>query len=360
MILISILGDIHSSIFPIFFEFKDQITKHILVYDPKKYDEAKASKIIDGLKAFSVVYPDRECELSVLQVDSNSYDDIVKHYVDIIKLTSPTDIYLNSTGALGSTGLVFSSNLLQDGANVITYDQYENTYNLHTLDGLTHNNIKHNLDILTHLQLKGYKVLSYVDKEELKSRKSAIFELTSNLVKYKRFADLQQKYKTDEIEGYNTFKKTLKRIGKSHNKSFMQGGVFEEYIYHLVVDNFDFDDVMVGVHVEFGEHITNELDILMIKDNHLHTIECKFVNSLKGEHYVYKSRLLMNYLDDEGKAMILSVDARKAEDSTLNNKKKQFTKGDRARADYGNIKIHQTSQFDREVFLEDVREWFCV
>ncbi len=360
MILISILGDTHSSILPIFYEFKDQISKHILIYDPQKYDEVKASKIIDGQKAFISKYSVHLYELTVLHIDSNSYDDIFKCYEDIIKLADTADICLNATGALGSIGLVFSSNLLQNGGNVISYDQLRNSYNLHTLKGLTQHKIKHNMDILTHLQLKGYKVLSYVDKAELKSRKSSVFELTGNLAKYKRFADLLQKHKIDEIEGYQTFKKNLEKIGKSDDRLFIQGNVFEEYIYHLVVDHFDFDDVMAGVHVEFSEGVTNELDILMIKDNHLHAIECKFVNRLNGEHFVYKSSMVMNYLDDEGKAMILSVDAKNTKVKTLSNKKDQFTKGDKARADYGDIKIHQTSQFDKEVFLDDVREWFCI
>lgn len=359
MILVSILGDVHSSILPVFFEFKDKISKHILVYDPKKYDKAKVSMLMNGQKVFMETYSDYNYELSILHINSNSYDDIFNSYVDIVKSVKPSDIFLNATGAMGSIGLVLSSNLLQDGGNVISYDQHQNKYNLHSLDGLKHKKIRHNLDILTHLQLKGYKVLEYVDNRELQSRKSAIFEMTSNLIKFKRFADLHQKYSTDEIEGYHTFKKNLKKIGKSNDKLFIQGGVFEEYIYHLLVDHLEFDDVMVGVKVEFSKGVNNELDILMIKDNHLHTIECKFVNNLNGEHYVYKSSLLMNYLDDEGKAMILSVDAKNTDVTTFGNKKRQFTKGDRARAHNGDIKIHQTGKFGKDVFIQDVKQWFC-
>jgi len=141
-------------------------------------------------------------------------------------------------------------------------------------------------------------------------------------------------------------------------QSFIQGTVFEEYIYHLIVDNFDFDDVWVGTKVLFEEEVENEFDILMIKDNHLHTIECKLVNGLNGEHFVYKTELIMDYLDDDGKAMILSIGADNERRSKSGKKRFQFSRGDKARAHYGDIAIHQSKNFDEKKFLDDVGNWF--
>ena len=134
--------------------------------------------------------------------------------------------------------------------------------------------------------------------------------------------------------------------------------MFEEYIYHLIVDNFDFDDVMTGALVEIDEGIRNEFDILMIKNNHLHTIECKLVNGLDGEHFVYKTDLVSEYLDNDGKAMILSIGGKNERYTKSGNKRIQFTYGDRARANYGGIAIHQSEIFDEEAFLDDMSEWF--
>jgi len=39
MVLVSILGDFHSSILPIFFEFKHKLTHHIILHDDSKYDK---------------------------------------------------------------------------------------------------------------------------------------------------------------------------------------------------------------------------------------------------------------------------------------------------------------------------------
>jgi hypothetical protein len=115
---------------------------------------------------------------------------------------------------------------------------------------------------------------------------------------------------------------------------------------------------MTGVRIEVEEGVQNELDILMIKDNHLHTIECKLVNGLDGEHFVYKTDLVMEYLDDDGKAMILSIGGKNIRTMKSGKKRTQFTKGDQARAKYGRINIYQQEVFDEERFLASVREWF--
>jgi hypothetical protein len=156
--------------------------------------------------------------------------------------------------------------------------------------------------------------------------------LCKNLSKFKAFTTELQRTNINNIEGYTNYKETLKSIGKYSEQTFIQGTVFEEYIYHLIVDNFEFDDVMTGVLIEVEEGVQNELDILMIKDNHLHTIECKLVNGLDGEHFVYKTDLVMEYLDDDGKAMILSIGGKNVRTTKSGKKRTQFTHGDQARA----------------------------
>ena len=52
MILVSILGDFHSSILPIFYNFKDKISKHVLIHDDSKKDIQNAKNISKGIKKF--------------------------------------------------------------------------------------------------------------------------------------------------------------------------------------------------------------------------------------------------------------------------------------------------------------------
>ncbi len=56
MLLVSILGDFHSSIMPIFYEFKELITKHILIHDNSQYDIKQLSKILKGREFFLLHY----------------------------------------------------------------------------------------------------------------------------------------------------------------------------------------------------------------------------------------------------------------------------------------------------------------
>ena len=67
----------------------------------------------------------------------------------------------------------------------------------------------------------------------------------------------------------------------------------------------------------------------------------------------------MEYLDDDGKAMILSIGGKNIHTSKSGKKHVQFSTGDKARATYGKIKIYQREYFDEKEFLDSVREWFC-
>ena len=362
MVLISILGDFQSSHLPIFFEFKDKIKKHIVVHDDSKHDVQQLKKIIKGQTDFLEGYGKftaTNYEIITLKIDEDNYDDILKCYENIMKHSkTPENIYLNTTDGLNSISIILSSMFLKAGANVIAYDRYANTYNLHTKSTMKKFKIKNNLDIKNHLKLKGYKLEDYVDKNILNARKDDIYKLMGNSEEYKEFVNQFTTDPSCNIEKYKNYINILDNLGKVNDTSFIQGSVFEEYIYHILVDNFDFDEVMLGVKIEFEKNFKNELDILMIKDNHLHTIECKFVNFINGEHYIYKTNSVIDYLDDDGKAMILSIGGENERYSKSGKKRSQFSKGDQGRASNGNIKIHQRKEFNKEAFLEDIQKWF--
>jgi len=366
MILVSILGDFHSSILPIFFEFKDKIKTHILIYDDSKYDQEQFNKIMKGQNYFLRYVKDLRNDIKInfnllpLKIEEDSFSSIINTYHKIVKHSkTPKDIFINTTDGLSSVSIVLGNKFLNYGANIISYDRYANTYNLHTKNSMKRCEIKYNIDIKNHLKLIGYNILSYTNKFELRNRKDTILELTKDLEKYKEFVDLLQNNFINNIKGFKKYKKLLLDINKINDRPFIQGTVFEEYIYHLLKDNFDFDDIMTSVSIEFNLDFLNELDILMIKDNHLHTIECKFVNNLDGEHYVYKTNSIIDYLDDDGKAMILSIGGENERVTKSGNKKFQFSQGTKARAKNGNIKIHQNKVFDKDEFLKDVKQWFC-
>ena len=63
---------------------------------------------------------------------------------------------------------------------------------------------------------------------------------------------------------------------QSHEMEYLTGGWFEEYVYALIKDVLQPDDIAMGVHISNGviKH-NNELDVCFIKANKLFVIECK-------------------------------------------------------------------------------------
>ena len=362
MTLVSILGDFHSSILPITYEFKEDIDRHVIVYDDASDEIHKIKRMIRGQKAYLKSFPQNSkvhYDIRTMEIDEDSYESISKCFDRIMGFEDQTEnIYLNTTDGLSSIAVVLSSKLLSAGGKVISYDRYDNTYNLHTQQSMQKHTMRFNMDIWSHLILKGYTITRSIKKEDLLRRKDVILKLTENLTSFKKFANALQKKSYNEVYGYDEYKRLLQSIDKLKNTTYIQGSVFEEYIYHLIIDHFDFDDVWVGTSVTFEEFIENEFDILMIKDNHLHTIECKFKRDLDGNRYVYKTELIMDYLDDDGRAMILSIGGENENINTKDNGDVKFSRADKARARYGHIKIHEAKEFNEKKFLKDIRNRF--
>lgn len=359
MILISLLGKFDSSIFPIFFEHRNIINKHIIIHDDSKYETAKTNRLLEAQKNFKQFYS-LDYEIISIKIDEDSYLDILSCYEKIIKLSDNKfeNIYFNGTGGLVSSTIILSNKLLDKGAFFIAYDIFDNGYNIVSKNSMEKRNIKENKDIYTHFLLKGYDLLSSGNKIEAFKRKDIVLKLCEDLETFQNFASQIQNQKYDKIAGYTNIKDLLFKIDKLDDTMFIQGTIFEEYIYWLIEDNFDFDQVMFNVKVEFAPAFMNEFDILMIKDNHLHVIECKLRKAVLGEHYVYKLDSVIDYLDDDGKGMIVVIGGENHQVTTAGNSKVSFTNGTISRANNSNIKIHHSKTFDKQSFLNDIKKHF--
>ncbi len=347
MTLVSILGDFHSSIFPILFEFKKKITHHIILHDDSKHDQKHIEKIIKAQRKFLETYEEKgipvlSYKINRIQVAEDNYEEILNAFkVIAASVKKSKDIYLNATDGLSSIGIVLSNKVLQYGGNVISYDRYANTYNLHTKNSMEKKTIKHNMDIKNHLKLKGYELINYSSKFSLKKRKPYIQEITKNLSEFKDYANHYTK--TSSHSGH--YKKLINKLG-NYSEQYVKGGIFEEYIYWLLKDNLKVDDIMTGVQIEFEKDVQNEIDILFIKNNHLHTIECKFSDKFKTSEYLYKTDSIMDYIDDDGKGMIL----------TIGNKVLGYQ--DEARAFNDNIYFYSVKHFNKDEFLSEIKRYF--
>lgn len=359
MTLISLLGKYDSSLFPILFEFKTQIKIHIIIHDDSRYETKKVKKIIDSEEKFKKFFSLNYQTYSI-KIDEDSYVDIISCYEQISKLTNNNfqNIYFNGTGGLASSTIILSNKLLENGSYFIAYDIFDNGYNIVTKNSMEKKKIKENKDIYTHFLLKGYDLLSSGNKIEAFRRKNIVLELCENLQTFQNFATQIQNKNYEQINGFSNIKDLLFKIDKLDDTMFIQGTIFEEYIYWLIEDNFEFDQVMFNVKVQFEENFMNEFDILMIKDNHLHVIECKLRKSVPGEHYVYKLDSVIDYLDDDGKGMIVVIGGENHHSTHSKKSKVSFTNGTISRANNANIKIHHSKTFDKQSFLNDIKKHF--
>ena len=97
---------------------------------------------------------------------------------------------------------------------------------------------------------------------------------------------------------------------QSHEIEYLTGGWFEEYVYALIKNVLQPDDIAMGVHISNGiiKH-NNELDVCFIKANKLFVIECK--TGVSSESYfneiVYKVCALKEVLLGTSNSYIFSL-----------------------------------------------------
>jgi len=316
MILVSVLGDFHSSILPMFYDFKDNIKRHILIYDDFKRDVNRAKEIQKGLQEFKKKY-NFSFKLDEYVVDEDSQEklDLCAKFI-LSKTKKPQDLYINTTDGFSTLTTVLNQKLHEKNVNFIAYDMYDNEYNILNKNGIQKKKIKHNLNIRDHFLLKGYSVIgkeglkAFADDHELTIKQ--LFEKYQGL--YNKFLKLSYEV-CPSVENMPQDMELLKNIftklglGKLKKQdSFLTGGLFELYIYNLV-KNLNYDDIEVGLTIErnyLNTPIPNEFDIFIMKNNHLHMIECKFLNVLEKTHLIYKYIALANIIDEDGSMIIVT------------------------------------------------------
>jgi hypothetical protein len=94
----------------------------------------------------------------------------------------------------------------------------------------------------------------------------------------------------------------------------LEGTLFEEYVF-WICEEMGFDDIVMGAKIDLDQgdepnqqnRIMNEFDILMTKDNRIHTIECKMVRHLDGLEFIYKYDGLIDIFGNGTRAIILNI-----------------------------------------------------
>ena len=311
MILVSILGEFHSSVFPVFYEFHRRITTHIIVHDGGFRRRRNDRMIVESLEKFSRKY-DLAIKTYEYTIDEDSLVSIDKLATKILGMCEKKEeIFINATDGLSNIGILLADKTLRRGVHFIAYDMHENSYNLITKNSMRHVQMHSSLGVVDHLLLKGFEVEHVEDKAfALRHKKSIVALFEEHLEEFNKMKIDLFNHKMRPQKYPNAYK-VIKRLRLDIIQHYKEitGGLFEFYVYFLLND-LGFDDIEVGVRLKqpFGENgfVGNEFDILAMHQNHLHIIECKFTKNVKLSELVYKYAALVNQLDDEGKVLLLT------------------------------------------------------
>jgi hypothetical protein len=372
MILITLLGDDLSILTPVIYEFKDQITHHIIVHDDAPDDARRAVQLHNGLKRFSDTKAFK-FESSLIALDEDNKNDIVRLY-HTIRAKYDGKIVLHSTEGFASFALILSNLVLADSGTVITYDVRDNELN--TIEGNTINKSKliAKLSVKDYLAMLNYEVLESQRHLYLLKRKERVMKLFEN---HNHFLMLRNALAQEDIHfNYDAHMDMLdilhalgivdesQRLIPSE-KMTLEGTLFEEYVFWLC-EKMGFDDIALGVKIDFDQgneakqqnRIMNEFDILMTYNNRIHTVECKMVRLLDGLEYVYKYDGLIDILGSGSKAILLNVSKQEMEAYQSTKISKNFRPSAIRRARMSDIEIYHDTHVNPIVFSNLLRNFF--
>lgn len=288
MVLVSIVGDFYSSVLPIFYEYKEKITKHIIIHDDFKNDEVHARKIINGTCRF-IEKNNLDIKSFVIKLDEDSYK-AIRQVADLLRghIADSNELLINVTDGLANIGIVLSNIFMPEGAKILTYDRYDNEYNVLTSQTMKTYKIETSIPIKDHLFLKDVKILQMQD--------------TSFADKYETDINiLFEKYEADRLLYVNSFE------NQHALKNVATGFLYEHYIYNLI-KRLNFDDILLGAKIQDNRtndiNLVNEYDILVMKNNHLHMIECKYLKVLDTTALLYKLDSVKESLDEDANIVI--------------------------------------------------------
>lgn len=124
----------------------------------------------------------------------------------------------------------------------------------------------------------------------------------------------EKRYDFERIEGLDVlldkiqFPFTEPNRLNSKEIEFLTGGWYEEYMYYLIEDKIQPDDIALGVFIKQSENTnTNDLDVVFTKGNKLFVIECKTAitkTEFKGVEAMFKE---ISYKSATLKATLLGL-----------------------------------------------------
>ncbi|MDD3769926.1 MAG: DUF1887 family CARF protein [Sulfuricurvum sp.] len=370
MILISLLGDDLSILSPIINEYKDQITRHILIHDDAPDDVRRAQQFHNGLLRF-IDTNDLKWETKNIVLDEDSKNDILRVYYKI-RASHDEPILLHSTEGFASLSLILSNLVLADGGRVVVYDAHENEQTLIEGTNLSRSELSSRLSIDDYTTLLNYDILEMERAHSIRHRKEMILSLFKNHHAFITVRDALANQDQIDIKQYESILSILQEmeIVDEDNRLIpseqmnLQGNLFEEYIFWLCYD-LPFDDIAMSVKIEFDQQkniqdthrVKNEFDILMTHNNRIYTVECKLMKKLDGLELVYKYDGLIDTFGAGSKAILLNA-APNPSSYTGKPVPKNFNTSTIRRARMNDIEVYYDTRVEPIRFTNLVRNFF--
>ena len=364
MTLVSVLGDFHSSILPVYYQLRNQIKTHIIIYNDFKCDVNEVRDIITGINKFNKKYY-LDIETHSYCMKENSYE-VLNDTIEYIKDNTEdlNELIINTTDGPSNFNIIIGFKLLPLGAQLLSYDRYDNEANVINTQTMQTYKLDDVIPIKDHFLLKNIHVERVASKSFAKRNKKGIISLfEDHYEEFKSFSRYIQKTNSPTLKN-KTYKHVNKIIKKfkiknlKSEQSLITGSLFEYYIY-LKLKKLNYDDIELGVfvkkYIDEKNFIPNEFDILIMKDNHLHMIECKFTKNIKLDHLVYKYMGLKSLLDDDGKICIITSH-KEPKDVKTNKNPVKYQPYKRARANDILLKGNPVRKIKKFIF--EVKEFF--
>ncbi len=356
MTLVTIINKNLETLIPLIHEFNTQIKKHIIFYDRATMESRYAHKLHYALKKLS-----NKQKIELIEVDEDSRSDI--SHLQKILANQKAPLYLNATDADLSLVTILSGYILQNSGFVFAYDKYDNSYNKISKESFSNHQITHNLTLDLFSLYMGYKKRTR-DVASIEKYRPQVNYLFKNSYSFFKNEFLLKKGRINQLD--KTFKSTLialkmldKNLQYTRKKSF--GELFEYFIF-LKLQQYDFDDIEMGVEIVFDEalEIVNEFDILAMKNNHVYVIECKLGTASESNEVIYKLDSLIENFGEDSRGLIVNLQTdmdRYKNDLFLN---KKFSQRAYKRAKFNNLEIYNDYLFNEFAFDEIMRRCFLV
>jgi len=379
MTLLSIVGDDISRIIPVLYAYKDKAKHHILLCDDDSSNYERAKSLQKGMQLFSSKHGlGWYTHIVTTNEDSATQIEIVAKK----QFAYEGELWLNATDGYPAMTILLSDIVRKEGGKILSYDHFDNDLHIIEPDGSMETiQLPARLDLDSYLTLLDYKIVDQKKKEELISRKEHIMALykKESLFKKVRNALLREHFgqkndfdfslSTDMLNALHHLDilDQQQKLIPSQQKE-LQGDIFEEYLFWLC-EEMNPDDISLGVKIDFDDmskepeahkRVLNEFDILIMNNNRLYTIECKFSKDLEGLEFVYKYDALIDYFGKASKAIIANISSKSKENYIGTKASDNFRHSTLRRARMAGVAVYHESQVNVIKFQNLIQNFFKI